>query len=57
MSEPLWTLHDMANAMRAERAGTLPREVPGLSIDTRSRSSDDFEAATVDFGDPAVEPG
>jgi UDP-N-acetylmuramoyl-tripeptide--D-alanyl-D-alanine ligase len=26
----------MANAMKAERAGALPREVPGLSIDTRS---------------------
>ncbi len=36
MTEPLWTLDDMAHAMRAERAGTLPREVPGLSIDTRT---------------------
>ena len=36
MSEPLWTLDAMTAAMRAERAGALPREVPGLSIDTRS---------------------
>ena len=36
MSEPLWTLDGMAAAMHATRAGALPREVPGLSIDTRS---------------------
>jgi len=36
MSEPLWTLGDMASAMRADRAGPLPRAVPGLSIDTRT---------------------
>jgi UDP-N-acetylmuramoyl-tripeptide--D-alanyl-D-alanine ligase len=36
VSEPLWTLDAMTAAMRAERAGALPREVPGLSIDTRS---------------------
>ena len=36
MSEPLWTLDDMAAAMKAERAGVLPRHVPGLSIDTRT---------------------
>ena len=36
MSEPLWTLDAMAAAMRADRAGPLPRAVPGLSIDTRS---------------------
>ena len=32
----LWTLDDMATAMRAGRAGVLPREIPGLSIDTRT---------------------
>jgi UDP-N-acetylmuramoyl-tripeptide--D-alanyl-D-alanine ligase len=32
----LWTLDDMAAAMRATRAGALPREIPGLSIDTRT---------------------
>jgi len=36
VSEPLWTLDAMAAAMRASRAGALPREVPGLSIDTRT---------------------
>ena len=36
MSEPLWTLNDMAAAMGAGRAGALPRAVPGLSIDTRT---------------------
>ncbi len=36
MSEPLWTLDDMAHAMKAARAGALPRGVPGLSIDTRT---------------------
>ena len=36
MSEPLWTLEAMAAAMSAARAGTLPRDIPGLSIDTRS---------------------
>ena len=32
----LWTLDTMAAAMKAERAGTLPAEVPGISIDSRS---------------------
>ena len=36
MSEPLWFLDKMAAAMTAERAGDPPREVPGLSIDTRT---------------------
>ena len=36
MSEPLWTLDDMAQAMRAGRAGDLSPAVPGLSIDTRT---------------------
>jgi UDP-N-acetylmuramoyl-tripeptide--D-alanyl-D-alanine ligase len=31
----LWTLDDMAQAMRAEKSGSLPADVPGLSIDTR----------------------
>ena len=35
VSEPLWFLDQMAAAMTAERAGDLPRDVPGLSIDTR----------------------
>jgi len=36
VSEPLWSLDTMAAAMKAERAGNLPRDVPGLSIDTRT---------------------
>src|SRR5256885_11338138 len=36
MTDALWILDDMTAAMRAERAGTLPRDVPGLSIDTRT---------------------
>src|SRR2546423_8195283 len=54
----------MASAMKAERAGTLPREVPGLSIDTRTikpgeaffaiqgenRDGHDFVAAALKAG-------
>jgi UDP-N-acetylmuramoyl-tripeptide--D-alanyl-D-alanine ligase len=36
MSELLWTLDEMAAAIKAERAGVLPRAIPGLSIDTRT---------------------
>jgi UDP-N-acetylmuramoyl-tripeptide--D-alanyl-D-alanine ligase len=36
VSEPLWTLDAMAAAMKATRAGALPSDVPGLSIDTRT---------------------
>jgi UDP-N-acetylmuramoyl-tripeptide--D-alanyl-D-alanine ligase len=36
MSEPLWTIDAMANAMGATRAGRLPVAVGGLSIDTRT---------------------
>lgn len=32
----LWSIDNMAAAMRAEKSGVLPAEVPGLSIDTRS---------------------
>src|SRR5471030_2425426 len=32
----LWTLDDMATAMRAEKSGVLPEDVPGISIDSRS---------------------
>ena len=32
----LWTLDAMAAAMRAEKAGRLPAEVPGISIDSRT---------------------
>src|SRR6202167_6272829 len=37
MSAPaLWTTKAMAKAMAAQRQGSLPDSVPGLSIDTRS---------------------
>jgi UDP-N-acetylmuramoyl-tripeptide--D-alanyl-D-alanine ligase len=32
----LWTVDDMAKAMRAEKSGALPADVSGLSIDTRT---------------------
>ena len=32
----LWTLDAMATAMHAEKSGTLPAELPGISIDSRS---------------------
>ncbi len=32
----LWTLSDMAKAMRAEKSGALPGDVSGISIDSRS---------------------
>lgn len=32
----LWSIDDMATAMRAERSGALPAEIPGLSIDSRT---------------------
>ena len=32
----LWTLDDMAAAMRAEKSGALPADVSGISIDSRS---------------------
>jgi UDP-N-acetylmuramoyl-tripeptide--D-alanyl-D-alanine ligase len=64
VSEPLWTLDEMATAMTATRAGSLPREVPGLSIDTRTlevgeaffaiqgdnRDGHDFVAAALKAG-------
>jgi UDP-N-acetylmuramoyl-tripeptide--D-alanyl-D-alanine ligase len=33
---PLWTIDAMAAAMRAQQQGALPKNVPGLSIDTRT---------------------
>jgi UDP-N-acetylmuramoyl-tripeptide--D-alanyl-D-alanine ligase len=63
MSEPLWTLDAMANAMRAARSGRLPPSIPGLSIDSRSiergeaffaikdnRDGHDFVAAALAAG-------
>jgi UDP-N-acetylmuramoyl-tripeptide--D-alanyl-D-alanine ligase len=31
----LWTIADMAAAMRADKSGALPQSVPGISIDSR----------------------
>jgi UDP-N-acetylmuramoyl-tripeptide--D-alanyl-D-alanine ligase len=37
----LWTLGDMAAAMRADKSGPLPATVPGISIDSRTLSKGD----------------
>jgi UDP-N-acetylmuramoyl-tripeptide--D-alanyl-D-alanine ligase len=37
----LWTLDDMAAAMRADKSGALPAEVPGISIDSRTLGKGD----------------
>jgi UDP-N-acetylmuramoyl-tripeptide--D-alanyl-D-alanine ligase len=36
MTAPLWTVAAMADAMRAERVGPLPRDVTSISIDSRT---------------------
>ena len=60
----LWTLDAMAAAMRAEKSGTLPADVPGISIDSRtinkgeaffaiqgeSRDGHDFVAQALERG-------
>src|SRR5271165_3839150 len=57
MSTPvLWTVDDMARAMRAERQGAahgaLPQAISGLSIDSRSIGAGDaFFAITGDNRD------
>jgi UDP-N-acetylmuramoyl-tripeptide--D-alanyl-D-alanine ligase len=64
VSEPLWTLDAMAQAMGAERIGDLPLAVPGLSIDTRTvRPGEAFFAIQGDkrdghdFVDAALKAG
>src|SRR5450756_1712651 len=48
----LWTLDAMAAAMRADKSGALPVEVPGLSIDSRSMAKGEaFFAITGDNRD------
>ena len=37
----LWSLDDMAAAMRADKSGALPAEVPGISIDSRTLGKGD----------------
>ena len=34
--DPLWTVAEMARAMKAERRGDLPEKVSGISIDSRT---------------------
>jgi UDP-N-acetylmuramoyl-tripeptide--D-alanyl-D-alanine ligase len=60
----LWTLDAMAAAMGAEKSGTLPADVPGLSIDTRSIAKDEAFFAIKgdnrdghDFVDAALKAG
>ena len=48
----LWTLDAMAAAMRADRSGALPADVPGLSIDSRHMTKGEaFFAITGDNRD------
>jgi len=48
----LWTLEAMAAAMEAEKSGTLPAEIGGLSIDSRTlERGDAFFAITGDARD------
>jgi len=37
----LWTIADMAAAMRAEKSGTLPADIGGISIDSRTLAKGD----------------
>ena len=32
----LWTVDDMAAAMRADKSGALPADITGISIDSRT---------------------
>ncbi|MBV9556956.1 MAG: UDP-N-acetylmuramoylalanyl-D-glutamyl-2,6-diaminopimelate--D-alanyl-D-alanine ligase [Pseudolabrys sp.] len=60
----LWTVSDMAKAMRARMSGALPAETNGISIDTRTlQKGDTFFAITGenrdghDFVDGALKAG
>lgn len=59
----LWTTADMAAAMRAEKSGALPKDVAGISIDTRTIAKGEaFFALTDardghDFVDTALKAG
>jgi len=48
---PLWTVDDMAAAMRAERQGALPQGVCGISIDSRTVEPDEAFFALTDRRD------
>jgi UDP-N-acetylmuramoyl-tripeptide--D-alanyl-D-alanine ligase len=47
----LWTVDEMAAAMRAERRGALPASVPGLSIDSRTVGAGEAFFAIADRRD------
>ena len=60
----LWTLDDMAAAMRATQSGTLPADVTGISIDSRTAAKGDTFFAIAgdnrdghDFVDAALTAG
>jgi UDP-N-acetylmuramoyl-tripeptide--D-alanyl-D-alanine ligase len=60
----LWTVDDMAKAMRADKSGVLPAEVAGISIDSRSLGKGDAFFAIQgdnrdghDFVEAALEQG
>ena len=47
----LWTVQDMAAAMRADRSGALPDGVTGISIDSRTVAPGDAFVALTDARD------
>ncbi len=47
----LWTLTDMASAMRADKSGALPEAVAGISIDSRTIGKGDAFFALTDVRD------
>ena len=47
----LWTLSDMANAMRADKSGALPDAINGISIDSRTAVKGDAFFALTDARD------
>ena len=60
----LWSIDAMAKAMKADRAGALPAETPGISIDSRTLSRGDAFFAIHgdsrdghDFVDTALKAG
>jgi len=60
----LWTLDAMGTAMRAERVGALPTDLPGISIDSRTLAKGDAFFAVQgenrdghDFVDNALKAG
>jgi UDP-N-acetylmuramoyl-tripeptide--D-alanyl-D-alanine ligase len=47
----LWTLSDMATAMRADKSGALPGDISGISIDTRTIGQGEAFFALTDARD------